>query len=470
MSKIIVIGAGIVGLSTALILRRQGHDVTVLERDDEALPGSPDDAWETWDRRGITQFRQAHFLHAGGCRVLESLLPDVKEALVRAGGHSFNMLALMPPTIEDREPRPGDERFVTVTGRRPVIEYAVATIAEASLDIRRGVAVTELLTGAAAVTGVPHVTGVRTSDGKRLDADLVIDAMGRRSPLPAWLGVLGARPLAEEAQDSGFIYYTRYFRSATGAVPPARAGLVTPFDSFTLLTLPADAGTWSVTICISTRDKALKEIRHPDKWTAVVSACPLHAHLLNGDPITEVLAMSGLVDRVRNTVVDGKPVVTGIITAGDATCCTNPSLGRGLSMGLIEAAGTAKVVRDHLDDPLTIVMEHEQMIQAEVIPWYRHTVEFDHVRRRQLEACMEGRPAPEETGPAARGQQLLGVAMFYDPDVYRAMMEMLSMQVLPEHMIARPGFLDRVMIAADGREAPPAPPGPSRDHLLRALA
>jgi len=134
MSKIIVIGAGIVGLSTALMLGRQGHDVTVLERDDEALPGSPDDAWETWDRRGITQFRQAHFFHAAGCRVLESLLPDVKEALVRAGGHSFNMLALMPPTIEDREPRPGDERFVTVTGRRPVIEYAVATTAEATLD------------------------------------------------------------------------------------------------------------------------------------------------------------------------------------------------------------------------------------------------------------------------------------------------------------------------------------------------
>ncbi len=139
-------------------------------------------------------------------------------------------------------------------------------------------------------------------------------------------------------------------------------------------------------------------------------------------------------------------------------------------MGLIQAAGTAKIVRDHLDDPLTIVMEHEQMIQAEVIPWYRHTVEFDHVRRKQIEARMEGRPAPEATGPAARAQQMFGVAVFYDPDIHRAMLEILSMQARPEDVMARPGFLDRVMIAADGRAAPPAPPGPSRDHLLRVLA
>ena len=469
MSKIIVIGAGVVGLATALILQRQGHDVTVLERDDEAPPGSPDEAFESWERRGITQFRQAHFFHAAGCRVLESLLPDVKETLLNAGGHTFNMLDLMPPTITDREPRPGDERFVTVTARRPVIEYAVAVTAAKTLDVRRGVAVAGLLTGTPAVPGVPHVTGVRTADGEQLAADLVIDAMGRRSPLPGWLGSLGARPLAEEAEDSGFIYYTRFFRSASGTVPAVRTGLLNPFDSFSLLTLPGDAGTWSVSIVISTRDKALKEVRHPDKWTAVVSTCPLHAHLLDGDPITGVLAMSGLVDRRRSTVVDGQPVVTGIVTVGDSTCCTNPSLGRGLSMGLIQAAGTAKIVRDHLDDPQTIVMEHDQMTQAEITPWYRHTVEFDHARLKQIEASIEGRPAPEITSPAARAQQMFGVAMFYDPDVYRAMMEVLSMQARPEDVMRRPGFLDRVMSAADGRQAL-IPPGPSREQLLSALA
>jgi hypothetical protein len=53
------------------------------------------------------------------------------------------------------------------------------------------------------------LTGVRTFDGAQLAADLVIDATGRRSALPGWLAELGARPMAEQAEDSGFAYYTR---------------------------------------------------------------------------------------------------------------------------------------------------------------------------------------------------------------------------------------------------------------------
>jgi hypothetical protein len=71
----------------------------------------------------------------------------VQDALVRARGASFDVLAVMPPFIEDRAPRPGDGRFVTVTARRPVLEYAVAACAEGQVDVRRGVAVTGLLAG-----------------------------------------------------------------------------------------------------------------------------------------------------------------------------------------------------------------------------------------------------------------------------------------------------------------------------------
>jgi hypothetical protein len=51
------------------------------------------------------------------------------------------------------------------------------------------------------------------------------------------------------------------------------------------VTLPGDAETWSVTIDISSRDRAQKQLRDPCRWTAVVAACPLHAHLLDGEPI-----------------------------------------------------------------------------------------------------------------------------------------------------------------------------------------
>ena len=142
--------------------------------------------------------------------------------------------------------------------------------------------------------------------------------MGRHSKLPSWLEAIGARRLIEEAEMSGFIYYTRYFRSPTGVVPLYRTALQTYFHSFSLLTLPGDTDTWSVTVFITSNDRALKKLRDPERWTALVAACPLHAHWLDGEPITDVLPMGGILDRYRRFVVDDVPVATGIVSVGDA--------------------------------------------------------------------------------------------------------------------------------------------------------
>jgi len=81
MSKIIVLGSGICGSAAALMLRRDGHEVTVLERDPEPAPGSVEDAWENWVRDGVTQFHQPHFLQSRGRIILEEELPDIVPAV-----------------------------------------------------------------------------------------------------------------------------------------------------------------------------------------------------------------------------------------------------------------------------------------------------------------------------------------------------------------------------------------------------
>jgi hypothetical protein len=162
-------------------------------------------------------------------------------------------------------------------------------------------------------------------------------------------------------------------------------------------------------------------------------------------------------------------VLTGLLAVGDSACCTNPSLGRGMTMGLMHAAGTAEVIAAHLGDPVTLALEHDQMTQARVTPWYQNTVTFDRARKAEIDASIEGRPALQPPGPLAQFRQAFGVAMLYDPDVFRGMMEIISMMALPEQVFARPGFGDRVAAAAGGHEAF-TPPGPSRPDLLKALA
>jgi 2-polyprenyl-6-methoxyphenol hydroxylase-like FAD-dependent oxidoreductase len=89
MARIVVVGGGLIGLATAVMVAKQGHDVTVLERDPEPLPNTPREAWDCWKRSGVMQFRQPHFLLPHGKRVLDAELPEVVRALRDAGAAPY---------------------------------------------------------------------------------------------------------------------------------------------------------------------------------------------------------------------------------------------------------------------------------------------------------------------------------------------------------------------------------------------
>ena len=72
--NILIIGGGICGLGTALLLGRDGHEITVLERDADSIPVSAEDAWEHWGRKGVAQFRQPHNFMPGLRLLLEAEL------------------------------------------------------------------------------------------------------------------------------------------------------------------------------------------------------------------------------------------------------------------------------------------------------------------------------------------------------------------------------------------------------------
>ena len=457
-------------MATAMLLARDGHDVSVLERDAEAVPESVDEAWTTWARAGVVQFRQPHFLQARVRHVLDAELPDIRDALIEAGAARVDAMARIPPAIADREVRPGDDRFVSITARRPTVEYVVARAAENEprVTVRRGVEAGALTTRR--LDGIPHVTGVRTRAGEELRADLVVDAMGRSSPLPRLLAEAGTPPLYEEAEDCGFIYYTRFFRSADGRCPePRTPGLLTPVGSFSILTLPSDCDTWCVTFFVASGDQPLKRLRHADRWTAVVRACPLHAHWLDGEPITDVLPMAGVLDRYRRLVSAGKPVATGLVLVGDAWACTNPSLARGLALGLGHAARLRDVVRTQLDYPVELVEAWDAVTEEEFMPWYRATVATDRARLAEMEAIRSGveRPPPDDAASAVRAR--FPVAAGRDPDLFRAFMEIVGCLTLPVDVFARPGLAERVLELVGPDELSPAP-GPTRADLLELLS
>jgi 2-polyprenyl-6-methoxyphenol hydroxylase-like FAD-dependent oxidoreductase len=462
MATIAILGAGLAGVSTAMLLTHDGHEVTVLERDPTAPTDQP---WDGWERPGVNQFRLPHYFLPRWWAEVQTELPDAAEAVLAAGATRTNTLMTLPAGMRGAI-RDGDDRFETVTARRPVVEAAMAAAATAAgVTVRRGVRVIGVRTDGR--SPVPRVTGVTTTGGT-VTADLVIDCGGRRSALPAWLAAAGARPPAEERADAGFVYYGRHFRSRGGGLPATQSLLIQPYDSVSVLTLPADHDTWSVVLTTSAKDRALRALREPAAWSTAIARYPLAAHWIDAEPITAVDVMAGMEDRLRRYVVAGDPVASGVVAVGDAWACTNPSLGRGASFAIIHARVVRDVLRDvGVDDHDKLVRRFDEATTQTVEPLYRATNTFDTHRLAEIDGDVAGLPyRPED--PRWVGSKALFAAALRDPDALRALLSITSFLATPDEVFATPGLLDRVL--ALGVTAPQYPlPGPSRAELLDAI-
>jgi 2-polyprenyl-6-methoxyphenol hydroxylase-like FAD-dependent oxidoreductase len=476
MARVVVIGAGVSGLGAALALGRDGHEVTMVERDATPLPADPDAAFE-WDRRGAPQVRHSHALLARLRNLLRDRFPDVLRDLLAAGATELRFTEVMPPTIDDPSPKEGDEDLVALACRRTTFEWVLrrSVLAEPHVQLLDGVTVE----GLESEPGDPvRVTGVRTTDGV-LPADIVVAANGRRSPVSAWLTSAGAGAVPESEEDTGIVYFSRFYRLRDGAEEPPREGPIgADLGYLKFAIFLGDNRTFSVTLAVGVGDHELRaRLLDPATFDAAARLLPAPAPWVDPDrseAITEVHVMARLINRLRRFVVDDRPVALGFHAVGDANICTNPLYGRGCSLGMVHADLLATAVRDHPTDPLERALAFEAATAREIEPWYDAAVNQDRQYRKD-QARQAAGVEPDESDPDQFMRSILreGIlpATRSDAVVFRAFLRAFNLLTPPNALMTDGEVMSRVLaVYQDRHNRPPeAPLGPDRPELFAAL-
>ncbi|TAJ70346.1 MAG: FAD-dependent oxidoreductase [Phenylobacterium sp.] len=480
VERVLVIGAGMAGLWTAMALAGPDREVTVLDRDPPPPAGGPDVAFEDWQRRGVGHLRHSHAFLARLRTLARDRHPALLEALLAEGVRELGFEGSL--TAQHRKtyvPAPIDRDLAILTSRRTTLELVMRRYAEAlpGVTMRAQTFVKGLRTTPGAP---PTVTGVVLEDGTELSADLVVDAQGKGSQAYEWLAEAGAT-IPESSEPCGVIYFTRHYRLRSGQEePPRGAGSTTGDLGFLKFgVFPGDNGCFSITLCVpEVEEEMRKAIVDPAVFDGVCRELPGLVAWIDPertDPTSRVFGMGQLESRWREMAPDGRPAVLGFFPVGDCVVRTNPLYGRGCSF----AAVGAHLLKDALDatpDPVQRLAHYRAGLERELRPYYDVMRKADRSAIRRARAALLPPKKPTLKGRLAKSflEDGVAIAIREDVELLRAFLRGFHMLEHPQAWLKRPRNLAKIVrVWARGKAANaelyPAQGAPGRTEMLQAV-
>jgi 2-polyprenyl-6-methoxyphenol hydroxylase-like FAD-dependent oxidoreductase len=483
---VLVIGAGIGGLCTALSLAPTGHKITLLERDQPPPADDPDVVFLDWHRRGAGHVRQSHAFLARLRNIIKQHHPRLLVELNAMGTRdiTFDMM-LSDIQRAHYKPLPEDADLTIITSRRTTLELAMRRYVEGleNVTIRSSVFVRSLMMQTAE-DGTIEVYGVSgEEDGKPVEIKCrtIVDASGKSGFLIESL-MENCPAITEETETAGILYFTRHYRLLPGMNEPSRTENPPASGDLNYLkfgVFPGDNGCFSITIAVPEVETELrKAIMSPDIFHAITLQLPGLYPWTNAERSEargKVYGMGDLHSRWRHMTVDGKPAVLNYFPLGDTLVRTNPLYGRGCSF----AAVSAEMLRETLaetNDPKARQIAYHKRLRTELRPYYTNQRAQDRSAIKRAEAALT--PGYRKSW---RGRMVVSfvedgvrIALRSDIDLLREAMRGFHMLEHPSKWLGKPKNLGRVLYYwARGKKrnlaAYPPEPGPNREELMRVL-
>lgn len=339
----IVIGGSIAGLISARVLSDYFELVTVLERDPiENRPVL---------RKSVPQGNHLHALLNGGQQVLAALYPGFADDLRKLGAKQFSIgrdVAWYFPDGKAYSPtgslrEPFDVGLDGHCASRGLIEYAIRRRTQELAGIR----VQAETTVRGLICSGARVLGVQCEDGRSIEADLVLDAMGRTSRVAQWLKAAGLSAARETTIGVDTAYSTALFRVPDWYDGEHLVFIVGPAPAFSRRGYVIRIENGSLLVSLIGR---FGDYPPTDRDGFLGFARELHADLAwrivkSGEQLTPI-AHHRFPASVRRHYEE--LTIERFIAIGDALCTFNPIYAQGMSAAARQAKLLGEVVAEHL--------------------------------------------------------------------------------------------------------------------------
>jgi 2-polyprenyl-6-methoxyphenol hydroxylase-like FAD-dependent oxidoreductase len=333
----VVLGAGMAGLLAARVLSEFYDSVSVVERD--RLPDYP------CHRRGIPQGRHVHNFHSRGLQVVGELFPGLLEDLGRAGavvvddGDLSNFYVRFGRYELKHSGKFADPAALALhMASRPFLEFHLRRRVKAlpNVTFLDGHDVAELVTTADIVNGVRIIrryNGFLTT----LDADLVVDAMGRAARTPAFLQSLGFERPTENRAAARHSYASQQLSMPEGSIAQ-RLVMFNPGGGKPAgVLLACEHDTWMLAIGQQTDTgepptdfAAMLALAEPSLPPALIEG------LRRAHPIGEAVTYRHTAAIWRRYDQMSR-FPSSLVVIGDALCSLDPTYGQGMTIAALEA-------------------------------------------------------------------------------------------------------------------------------------